>query len=105
MTAGHHGRDRAGRWLAIAASVAVVAAVIAAIWVMGTPSAQREAKLDSRRIDDLNHIVKLRYRLCAVFATNTAKTPVAGGPWNPDDWNHGVGRHCFERKAKPADPR
>lgn len=146
MNVGYRTQDRAGRRLAIVASVAVVATVAAAIWVMGSPSAQREAKIDSRRIDDLNHIVqvvghyaernnalpadlatlarqpgqrlaitdpvdgapygyevtgKLDYRLCAVFATDTAKTSVTGGPWNRDDWNHGVGRHCFERRAKP----
>lgn len=135
--------DRLGRGLAIAASMVVVATVVAAIRVMGSPAAQREAKLDSRRVDDLNHIVqviehyvelndalppdlttladqpgqrlsitdpvdgtaygyevtgKRTYRLCAVFFTDTAESPAAGGPWNPDDWNHDAGRHCFDRK-------
>lgn len=35
-----------------------------------------------------------RYRLCAVFATDTAVT----GAWNPR-WLHGVGETCFEREA------
>lgn len=52
-------QDRLGRGLAIAASVVVAVTVIAAIWVMGSPAAQREAKLDSRRVDDLNHIVQV----------------------------------------------
>lgn len=133
-----------GRWLAIVASVAVVATVVAAVVVMGSPSAQREAKLDSRRVDDLNHIAqvidrhfhvhgalpadlatlaaqpgqrlastdpvdgtpygyavtgKRTYRLCAVFVTDTAERPPAGGRWVPDEWNHGAGRQCFDRKA------
>lgn len=46
----------AGRWLAIAASVVVVATVVAAVLVMGSPSAQREAKLDARRAADLFRI-------------------------------------------------
>ncbi|MGH8085278.1 MAG: hypothetical protein ACREPV_08365 [Lysobacter sp.] len=146
MSADRSTQDRMGRWLAIAASVVVVATVVAAIRVMGSPSAQREMKLDSRRIDDLNHIVqviehyaelnnalpadlatlarqpgqrlaitdpvdgaaygyevtgKRSYRLCAVFATDTAKTPAMDGRWNADDWDHGAGRYCFERRAKP----
>jgi len=48
--------SRAGRWLAIVASVVVVATVVAAIVVMGSPSAQREAKLDARRAADLSRI-------------------------------------------------
>lgn len=47
---------KAGRWLAIAASMVVAATVIAAIAVMGSPSAQREAKLDARRAADLFRI-------------------------------------------------
>lgn len=51
-------QDRLGRGLTIAASVVVVATVVVAIAVMGSPAAQREAKLDSRRVDDLNQIVQ-----------------------------------------------
>lgn len=135
-----------GRWLAIAASAVVVAAVVAAIVVMGSPSAQREIKLDQRRIGDLARIVNavdghakqhdgalppdlatlarepgrrlpttdpkdgspyvyersgaLTYRLCATFATDTARTTDDAGYWGPEEWHHGAGRQCFERKAK-----
>lgn len=51
--------DRSGRWLAIAASVVVLATVVAAVLVMDPPSVQRDARLDSRRVDALNHIVRL----------------------------------------------
>lgn len=47
-----------GRWLAIAASVVVVATVAAAIIAMGPPSAQRESRLDARRVQDLQRIVQ-----------------------------------------------
>ena len=53
------GQDHSGRWLAIAASVVVVATVVVAVLVMDPPSAQRDARLDSRRIDELNHIVQV----------------------------------------------
>lgn len=46
----------AGRWLAIAASVVVAGTVVAAVVVMGSPSAQRAAKLDARRAADLFRI-------------------------------------------------
>ncbi|ALN61121.1 hypothetical protein GLA29479_235 [Lysobacter antibioticus] len=45
-----------GRWLLIAAAVAIAAAVTAAIVVMGGPGAQREAKLDQRRTQELDRI-------------------------------------------------
>jgi len=41
------------------------------------------------------------FRLCAVFTTDTGKILDAPG-WPGDEWNHGVGRRCFERKAKKA---
>lgn len=53
---GHAPAGQAGRWLAIAASAVVAAAVVAAVLVMGSPSAQREAKLDARRAADLFRI-------------------------------------------------
>lgn len=136
-----------GRWLAIVAGVAVVATVVAAIIVMGSPSAQREAKLDNRRVRDLDRIVEVigsyverehslppdlatlarepgrrlaivdpvdgspygyeitgakTFRLCAVFATDTAK-PMAGNErWRGEEWNHGAGRQCFDRKVKKS---
>jgi len=46
----------AGRSLAIAATAIVVAAVATAIVVMGGPSAQRERRLDERRVQDLARI-------------------------------------------------
>ncbi|NZA27760.1 hypothetical protein H0E84_15380 [Luteimonas sp. SJ-92] len=49
----------AGRTLAIVAVAVVVATVAAAIRVMGGPAAQREAKLDVRRVDDLQRIAML----------------------------------------------
>ncbi|MBC7988034.1 MAG: hypothetical protein H7Y19_00415 [Luteimonas sp.] len=38
------------------------------------------------------------FRLCAVFATDTAKTFEAPERWT-DEWSHGEGRQCFDRKA------
>lgn len=45
-----------GRWLLVAAAVIVLATVVAAIVSMGTPNAQRDARLDMRRIRDLDRI-------------------------------------------------
>ncbi|MBD8526533.1 hypothetical protein [Pseudomarimonas arenosa] len=47
-----------GRWLLVGAAVLVMAAVLAAVIVMGTPAAQREMRLDERRAADLQRIVK-----------------------------------------------
>lgn len=47
-----------GRWIAIAASLVVVATLVAAVVVIGPPSQQREARLDSRRVQDLQRIVQ-----------------------------------------------
>ena len=73
-----------GRWLLIAAAIAVVAAVAAAILVMGSPAAQRERSLDMRRVHDLQRIenaVDRHYldtgRLPADLATLTRQPGVA----------------------------
>ena len=134
-----------GRRLAVAAGVVVIATIVAAIVVMGSPSAQRAAKLDSRRIHDLDRIVDVignyaerkhslppdlatiakepgrrlaiadpvdgspygyeitgarTFRLCAVFATDTARSHQGSERWRGEEWNHGTGRHCFDRKVK-----
>jgi hypothetical protein len=41
---------------------------------------------------------KDRYRLCARFATDSAKVPSVA--WHQRSWNHGEGRHCYERDLK-----
>ncbi len=137
--------DRLGRWLAIVASVVVAATLVAAVAVMGSPSAQRDANLDGRRVDDLNRIDRLlddhvsthdalppdlatlakqpgrrlsivdpvdgtpyafqvtgarTYQLCAVFVTDTSEIAATAGRWRAEEWNHGKGKHCFDRKAK-----
>lgn len=53
-----------GRWLLVAAGVVAIATIAAAIAVMGTPSAQRQVKLDDRRTGDLQGIAYAvdRYR-------------------------------------------
>lgn len=48
-----------GFWMLLAAGIAVVASVIAAVAVMGTPGAQRRMRQDERRIRDLDRIVDL----------------------------------------------
>lgn len=48
-----NGAGRLGRWLLAAGAVAMAAAVVAAIVVMGGPGTQRAARLDERRVDDL----------------------------------------------------
>lgn len=137
-------RGAMGRWLVIVASVVVVATLVAAIIAMGSPSAQRAARLDASRVQDLEQIVQAvdyyveangslppdlatlanqpgqrlsitdpvdaapyvyevtaerAYRLCAVFNTDTAKPRDAATPWLGNNWNHGAGRQCFERKV------
>lgn len=42
---------------------------------------------------------KHRYRLCAVFTTDTAAAPRAGRYFRKD-WAHGIGRTCFDRRRK-----
>lgn len=37
------------------------------------------------------------YRLCATFATDAAADGV--GFWTREDWSHGAGRQCFDRRA------
>ncbi|MDQ3287446.1 MAG: hypothetical protein M3Q42_04150 [Pseudomonadota bacterium] len=132
-----------GRRLAIAAGLVVLVTVIAAIVTMGSPSEQREIRLDERRVSDLARISDAidsyaerreslppdlatlaaqpgrdlaisdpatgepygyevigdgRYRLCAVFITDTGQYEAR--PALGDDWLHGRGRQCFERKLE-----
>lgn len=45
-----------------------------------------------------------RFRLCAVFATDTARTRGGTTPRGVDDWHHGTGRQCFDRRlSAPSD--
>lgn len=132
----------AGRWLAIAASVVVIATVVAAMLVMGSPGLQRESRLDRTREQNMQRIAMAinrrtvagkplpanlaslarepgrrlsivdpatsapyvyeitgdrSYRLCAIFTTDTAQE--SRKAWIDQDWLHGTGRHCFDRKA------
>lgn len=41
----------------------------------------------------------LTYRLCATFSTDTAD-PRATTDRVPDEWSHGAGRQCFERRYR-----
>lgn len=138
------GKASVGRWLVIAATVVVLATVSTAILVTGTPSERRAAKLDERRIADLQRLAQAidavaqsegtlpadlaavtqkpgrrlagadpvtalayeyvpkddeTYRLCAVFVTDTATTPTRADV----EWDHGSGRHCFERRTPRLD--
>lgn len=133
-----------GRWLAIAASVAMSATIVAAIAATGTPFARRQVKLDDRRTGDLRELSQAidqlygergalpadlaavgakpgntlsladpatsvpyvylpsaarKYRLCAVFATDTGVTEAEG----VTQWQHGTGRHCFDLEASKSD--
>lgn len=40
------------------------------------------------------------FRLCAVFVTDTAQPPQAEDVRVADEWLHGTGRQCFQRKLK-----
>lgn len=141
MSAGNVGRS-----LAIAASAVVIATVVAAMVLMGSPESQRESRLDRKREQDMDSIATAinsraregkplpasleilssepglrlavsdpqtretysyaitgsdRYRLCAVFATDTGDKSRQGRV--DQDWLHGAGRHCFERKVEPRE--
>lgn len=49
-------QGRLGRWLLVAAGIAIIATVAAALWVMGSPGAQRLVRLDQRRVQDLQQV-------------------------------------------------
>lgn len=132
-----------GAWLALAAAVVVVATVATAIATMGSPWAQRDMRLDERRVADLRRIderittyythhgslpptldvlasqpgLRLpivdpvsaapyryeiidaqRYRLCAVFTTDSAAAMPRRAHRALRDWPHAKGEHCFDRK-------
>ena len=80
MSAPRTNADRRGRVMAIVASIVVVAAVVAGIASIGLPGEQRQARLDQRRIEDLQRIaeaVELHHRehgqLPADLATAAAR--------------------------------
>jgi hypothetical protein len=134
---------KGGRWLAVIATLVVVATVIAAMLTMGSPGEQREAKMDRKREQDMQRIVMAidsraeagkplpaylaslagepgrrlaindpangtpyayqttgadSYRVCAVFSTDTASSKHR--VWVDEEWLHGPGQHCFDRKLK-----
>jgi len=43
------------------------------------------------------------YRLCAVFALDSAESPQTWGHSPSGEWAHGAGRRCFDRKAPKDD--
>lgn len=45
-----------GRWLLVAAAVVIIATVVGAIAVIGTPGTQRQLRMDDRRVDDLRQL-------------------------------------------------
>jgi len=42
-----------GWWLAVAATIAMLAVTGAGLWILGTPAHQRALRLDARRVQDL----------------------------------------------------
>ena len=48
-----------GKWILMAATLMVVAAVVAGIAVLGSPAAERRARLDAARLADLRTIERL----------------------------------------------
>ena len=137
--------SRLGRWLAVLATIAVAATLLAAFLAMRSPSAQRDVTLDQRRVRELERIgfaldahanlhgalppdlatlarqpgsalplhdpvtgtpygyrplAKDRYRVCATFVTDTAKTGEAAMYAVEPSWAHGVGHQCFERAVQ-----
>ena len=51
-------------------------------------------------------IAARRYRLCAVFATDTATSRASGRQYvgHPAEWAHPAGHHCFERRLPRLEP-
>ena len=131
-----------GRALVAAAAVVIVATVAAALMVGGSPAQQRDARMDARRVQDLqriegavqayarqhdvlpdtldglgqatDHNLSLaepdtgagygygidgagRYRLCAVFITDSRGEP-ARADHVGEGWRHPAGPHCFQRR-------
>ena len=140
-----------GRAVVAAAAVVIVATVAAALMVGGSPAQQRDARLDARRVQDLqrigvavqayarqhdvlpdtldglgqatDHNLSLaepdtgtrygygidgagRYRLCAVFITDSRGEPHARADHVGEGWQHPAGPHCFQRRlaASPETP-
>jgi len=132
-----------GRILVAAAAAVIAATVAAALTVAGSPAQQRDARMDERRVHDLqrieaavqayahqhevlpasldglaqatDHDLSLaepdtatgygyaidgteRYRLCAVFITDSRGGRLGDGGQVSGGWQHPAGPHCFQRR-------
>ncbi|MGY1410613.1 MULTISPECIES: hypothetical protein [unclassified Luteimonas] len=138
-----------GRALVAVAAVVIVATVAAALMVGGSPAQQRDARMDARRVQDLqrieaavqayarqhdalpdaldgldqatDHSLSLvepdtgtgygygiegaeRYRLCAVFITDSRGGRHGRGDQVAEGWQHPAGPHCFQRRLAARSP-
>jgi hypothetical protein len=107
-----------GRWLAIAASIVVVATLVAAFTVMRSPSAQRKVALDQRRVQDLmqvSHAIDawsnvhdtLPPDLATVASERGSRLPVVdpvtGKPYGYEATGKGHYRLCADFQTDTAD--
>jgi hypothetical protein len=108
---------RANRWIAVAASIVVIATIVAAIAIMGSPSRQRLLRLDERRVDDLQRIATAidAYdrqhggappTLAALAATPGVRLPSdpeSGRPYGYERTGEAEYRLCAEFRTDTAD--
>lgn len=91
---GQQATGQAGRWLMVAAIVAVVATVVAALFVMETPTHERAERLDAIRVQQLQLLsqrLDVHFEMedelpdsiveVVVGSDDTFKDPVTGEPY------------------------
>lgn len=107
----------ANRWIAVAASIVVVATIVAAIAIMGSPSRQRLLRLDERRVDDLQRIVTAidaydrqhgaapptLAALAAEPGVRLPSDPESGRPYDYERLGESEYRLCAEFRTDTAD--
>ncbi len=112
-------RATPGRWLAIAASVVVIATVVSALIAIGPPAQQRKVALDARRAHELLSLAnaidiradrddRLPAALTALEGAGqwlSIKDPASGAPYDYAITGDNTYRLCavFATATRPAD--